>query len=186
MSRDPSVLRLRQKHSGYDQQDRRELDPLRIIASQSLARAAMGTAAVIAVMSAGGIVLAWLSGRVFPWLVLIQALLVGVFARRWGRGFDWRFGVLGALGGLCGAYLFNFLIAASVAGDELGVSMWTVIFSMSEFTLATYAAEDITPADHIFALFSAVIGAFYARRQLSRDEYRALRLMRQDAAGTES
>ena len=85
MSRDPSVLRLRQKHSGYDQIERRELDPVRIIESQSLVRAVLATAAVVAVMGAGGIVLTWLSGRVFPWLVLLQALLVGRVARRWGK-----------------------------------------------------------------------------------------------------
>lgn len=168
-------MRLNQKHSRNLYEDRRELDADSIIATQSLPGAVVAAAVVIILMTLASMLLASLFARIFPWMVLIQGALVGLVIRRWGRGFDWRFAVLGAVAAFFGAYLGNFLIAASVAADQLHISAVSVILSMSEFTLGTYFAEDVGPADHIFAVFAAAFGAFFARRQLSRDEYRAIR-----------
>lgn len=172
-------MRLNQKHSKYLYEDRRELNADTIIASQSLSRAATAAVVVIVLMTLFSWVLASLLGRIFPWMVLIQGVLIGFSIRRWGRGFDWRFALLGALAAFFGAYIGNFLIAASVAADALQISTVSVIFNMSEYTLGTYFREDVNPADHIFASFAAAFGAFFARRELSRDEYRAVRVMQQ-------
>lgn len=172
-------MRLNQKHSKYVYEERRDLDPEEIVAAQSLPSAVVAAAAVIVLVTLAAIALAAIFGRVFPWIVLVQGALIGIAIRRYGAGFDWRFALLGGLAGLAGAYLSNFILAADAAGDELGISTMRVILNMSEYTLATYFAEDVSPADHIFAFFAAAFGAFFARRQLSRDEYRAIRLMKQ-------
>lgn len=174
-------MRLNQKHSRGLYDDRRELDADSIIAAQSPAGAALAAAAVIVLMTLASMLLASMFARIFPWMVLIQGALIGLVIRRWGRGFDWRFAVLGAVAAFFGAYIGNFLIAASVAADQLHISTVSVILNMSEFTLGTYFGEDVSPADHIFAVFAAAFGAFFARRQLSRDEYRAIRSTSQAA-----
>lgn len=174
-------MRLNQKHSQYLYEERRELDAGQVIATQSLPRAMAAAAVVVILVTLFSILLASLFARVFPWMVLVQGALVGLSIRRWGHGFDWRFAALGAAVAFLGAYVGNFLIAASIAGDELQISTLSVILNMSEYTVGTYFAEDVNPADHIFAAFAAAFGAFFARRQLSRDEYRAIRLMRQSA-----
>lgn len=172
-------MRLNQKHSKNLYHDQRKLDADTIIAAQSLPRAAVAASAVIALMTLLAMMLASLFDRVFPWLVLFQGALIGLAIRRWGHGFDWRFAASGALLAFFGAYVGSFLIAASVAAEQLQSSTVSVILNMSEYTLGTYFAEDLNPADHIFAAFAAAFAAFFARRELSRDEYRAIRLMRQ-------
>lgn len=177
-------MRLKQAHSKNVYEDREDLDPLAIVASQRLLPAMIASLVVVCTFTALSILLASLFGRIFPWVVVVQGAALGIAIRRWGRGFDWRFGTLGAVAGFAGAYIGNLLIAASVAGDDLGISTLSVIANMSQYTLGTFFAEDVSPADHIFAVFAAVFAAFFARRQLSRDEYRALRLM-QDSQPTQ-
>ena len=172
-------MRLKQKHSKLLYENRPALDPAAIIASQSPMRAAIAALAVFTLITLAAMLLASLTGRVFPWIVLVQGAIMGIAIRRWGNGFDWRFPALGGSAALAGAYLQGFLIAANVAGEALGVSTISVILNMSEYTLGTYFAEDVTPADHIFAVIAAALSAFFSRRQMSRDEYRAIRLMKQ-------
>jgi len=176
----PSAMRLNQPHSRKLYEDRPELDPRAIVGTQSLAAAAAAALVVVTLVTLASLALASLFGRFFPWVVLVQGALVGVAIRRWGQGFDWRFAALGFAAAFLGAYLGSFYVAASIAGDDLGVSALRVIGSMSEYTVQTYLEEAVSPADHIFAAFAGAFGAFFSRRQLSRDEYRAIRLM-QDA-----
>ena len=172
-------MRLNQKHSRNVYEDRQELDVARIYASQSFRRGLVAAMLAIVVMTLLSMALQSLFGRVFPWLILVQGALVGIAIKRWGRGFDWRFPVLGGASAFFGAYIHNILLAGASAAAELDVSTITVLLNMSEYTLSTYFAEDLNPADHIFAVFAAAFGAFFARRQLSRDEYRAVRLARE-------
>jgi hypothetical protein len=149
-----------------------------VIASQRFAVAVRVAAAVSVLTVVFWIAASDLLGRVFPWFVMLQGLAIGFAVRRWGHGFDWRFPTLAASIALASACLGNFLVAAHASAEELGTSVLNVVFSITFWTLEVYFAEVITPADHIFALFSAALAAYYSTRQLNRYEIHALRTSR--------
>lgn len=174
------VFRLNQKHSRNVYDENRPLDGLQVLASQA-PRAALG-AAVIATLAMNALWLAsaLLFGKVFPWFSILQGIVIGVAVRRWGHGFDWRFPMIAAAVAFVAAYSGGLIIAAEVAARDLGTNTFTVIFSMSEWTLSTYADEVLTPADHIFAAYAAILAAFFSRRRLGRDEVYAIRTFDKD------
>jgi hypothetical protein len=110
----------------------------------------------------------------------LQGVAIGLAVRRWGRGFDWRFPTLAASCSLLAAYVGNFMIAAHTSAGELGTSTANVVFNITGWTLDVFFAELITPADHIFALYGAVLAAYFAGRKVTRREAYALRILRDD------
>ena len=78
---------------------------------------------------------------------------------------------------LVGAYSGSFLIAAEVAARDLDTNIFAVLFNVTGWSLGTWLDEVITPADHIFAAYAAILAAFFARRRLDRSEVFALRTM---------
>ena len=172
------TTRLRHKHSAHVLQPGEHLDGRAVIASQNL-RAACYAALVSAMaLSIVWLLITWLLGKVFPWFVLIEGIVIGLAVRRWGQGFDWRFVVLAGLTAFLAAYAGGFVIAADSAAAALDTNIANVLLNLSEWTLSLYFAEDVTPADHIFALVSAITAGFYAQRPLSRAEAHAIRVLR--------
>ena len=121
------------------------------------------------------ILLSSLLDRVFPWLTVALGLAVGLAVRRAGFGLDWRFPTVAAAVTLVAAFLGNIVVAASFTAAEFGTSTLTILTRFSSLTMPTFFDEVMTPADVVFALFGAVVAAFYANRRLQRAEYHALR-----------
>jgi len=169
------VLRLPKKHASKIRVEPTAADGARLIREQSLRDAIAAGLIVVIVFSALWAVLSDLINRVLPWLTLLLGMLIGLAIRRAGRGLDWRFPALAALLAVIGALAGNIFVAATATAAEFGISTLRVLRAVTSMTWPEFFGEKITPADWVFALFAAVIAAFYAKRRLSRREYLAFR-----------
>ena len=91
------VLRLPKRHSRESALPPDPGEGVRLIRQQSLRAAVLASLIVVIVFSAAWALMSVAIGRVFPWLTLAQALLVGLAVRRAGRGIDWRFPTVAAI-----------------------------------------------------------------------------------------
>ncbi len=169
------VLRLPKR---YSREGAARPDPetgARLVRAQSL-RAAF-TAAVIVIV-AFSVIWAMLStalDRVFPWMTVIQGLVIGLAVRRAGHGLDWRFPVIAAGAALAGALAGNIIVAAAFTAAEFDTGTLTVLRAATSFTWPVFFDEVMTAADAIYALAAAGLAAYYANRRLTRDQYASYR-----------
>ena len=116
----------------------------------------------------------------FPWLTLVQALLVGLVVRRAGRGIDWRFPTVAAIIATAGALIGNIVVAAAFTAGEFDTGTLTILGSVTTMTWPVFFDEVMTGADLFYAIAGAGIAAFYANRRLTRAEYAAFRTWQQN------
>ncbi len=172
----PSVLRLRKRHSPGEHETPTVEDGARLVRAQSLRQALMAALIVVTLFAILWSMLSDALNRIFLWMPLLLGMLVGLAVRRAGLGLDWRFPAVAATFTILGAFIGRVVIAASVAAEQLGTGTLNVILNMSSFTMPTFFAEQVTPADYVYAAFGAMIAGFYAKRRLSRRQFHALRL----------
>lgn len=174
------VLRLPRRHS---RESAGPPDPdagARLVRQQSLRGAVLAGLIVIIAFSAAWAILSVAIGRVFPWMTLVLALLVGLAVRRAGRGLDWRFPTIAAVAAAVGALVGNIVVAAAFTAGEFDTGTLTVLRSVTTMTWPVFFDEVMTGADLFYAITGAGIAAFYANRRLTRAEYAALRIWQQD------
>lgn len=169
------LIRLRKKHLPKAGKAPTAEDARRLRAAQSVRNAVMASLIVIVLFSVLWSMLSVQLGRIFPWLSLLLGLFIGLAVRRAGFGLDWRFPVLAALFTLIGALLANIVVAAAFTAPVLETTTLAVLSNLTVMTWPVFFDEVMTPADLVYALFSAGIAAFYAKRRLTRTEYLALR-----------
>jgi hypothetical protein len=109
--------------------------------------------------------------------------MLGYAVRMTGRGVDWRFPVLAAGLALAGALLANVAVAASVTADVEGTGTLHVLQSVTSMTWPVFFDEVLNIADAFFAVVAAGFAAFFANRKLTRTQYYALRLWREENNG---
>ena len=178
-----NVLRLPKRHS---RDGAVRPDPevgARLVRAQSLRGAIAASLVVIIVFSIAWAMLSTALGRVFPWMTVVQGLLVGLAVRRAGRGLDWRFPTLAAVMSMVGALASNIVVAASLTAAEFGTGTLTVLRAVTDFTWPVFFDEVMTGADAFYAIAAAAIAAFYANRRLDRDEYASYRAWQERSAG---
>lgn len=169
------VLRLPKRHS---REGAARPDPevgIRLVRAQSLRGAIMAALIVILAFSVLWAMLSTALDRVFPWLTVVQGLVIGLAIRRAGRGLDWRFPVVAAVAAVAGALVGNVVVAAAFTATELETSTLTVLTAASDFTWPVFFDEVMTAADVIYALAAAGVAAYFANRRLSRDQYASYR-----------
>jgi hypothetical protein len=91
------VLRLPKRHS---RERAARPDPKlggRIVRAQSLRGAIAAALLAIIAFSVVWAMLSTALDRVFPWMTVVQGLIIGLAVRRAGRGLDWRFPVIAAV-----------------------------------------------------------------------------------------
>ncbi len=170
-----SVFRLRKKHlPKVDKEPTRE-DAQRLLEAQSIRNAIMASLIVIILFCVVWSMWSVLAGRIFPWVTLLFGVVLGLAVRRAGLGLDWRFPALAAVFALLGALVANIVVAAAFTAPVLKTTTLAVLSNLTVMTWPVFFDEVMTPADLVFALFSAGIAAFYANRRLTRAEYLALR-----------
>ena len=172
----PSVVRLRKRHSPGEHAKPTVEDGARLVRAQSVRQALMAALIVITLFAILWSMLSDAMNRIFPWMPLLLGMLVGLAVRRAGLGLDWRFPAIAATFTVFGSFVGRVVIAASVAAEELGTGTLDVLMKMSSFTLPTFFAEHVTPADYIYAIFAAMIAGVYAKRRLTRRQFHAIRL----------
>lgn len=169
------VLRLRKKHLPKVNKEPTQEDARRLLKAQSVRNAIMASLIVIILFSVLWSMWSVLAGRIFPWMTLLFGILLGLAVRRAGRGLDWRFPALAAVFALLGSLIANIVVAAAFTAPVLETTTLAVLSNLTVMTWPVFFDEVMTPADLIFALFSAGIAAFYANRRLTRAEYLALK-----------
>ncbi len=177
---DKQVLRLPKRHSRGSSAPPDPGEGASLISQQSLRRAILAGLIVIIVFSAAWAILSVAIGRVFPWLTLVQALLVGLVVRRAGRGIDWRFPTVAAIIATAGALIANIVVAAAFTAGEFDTGTLTILGSVTTMTWPVFFDEVMTGADLFYAIAGAGIAAFYANRRLTRSEYAAFRTWQQN------
>ena len=179
MSETPNPLRLRKKHGSGQAVDVTAIDGERLVRAQSLRNAILASAIVILLFSLFWISFSEITNRVFPWFTVIQGFIIGHAARLVGRGTDWRFPVITAVLALLGALLANIAVSASVTAEDFGIGTFEVLRSVTSMTWPVFFSDVMTVADGFYAVIAAALAAFYTNRRLTRREYRALRLWRE-------
>ena len=176
---DKQVLRLPRKHSREKASKPDAERGARLARLQSTRAAITASLIVVILFSIGWAFLSGALERVFPWMTLVQALLIGLAVQRAGRGIDWRFPVIAAIVAILGSVVGNIVVAASSTANELGTGTLTVLRAVTEFTWPVFFGEVMTGADFVYAIGAAGIAAYYANRRLTRSQYASYRLWRE-------
>ena len=169
------MFRLKQKHSRPGKKKYPKPDVKRILAQASLLRGILGSLAIAALLCWIWAVQAMTTGRVFPWFSVLIGILIGFAMQRFGRGLDWRFPLgAGLVAGLA-AYAGNLMIGVLETGRYIEAQPMQVIAGLSLDTMNYFFKNTINPIDHIYAICSVAVAAFFAKRRLNRREVLALR-----------
>ena len=183
MKEQQSALRLRKKHGDGARPQATAADGRRILNAQSLRSAVMAGLITIIVFSFVWILVTDRFGTVFPWATVLLGYLLGQAIQRTGRGVEWQFPALAAVMALLGSIGANIVLAASGRAEQMGTSTMFVLQSLSTYTLPDFFRETWNMGDTFFALMAAALAAFYAQRRLTREQYFAIRLWREENEG---
>jgi hypothetical protein len=180
MSETANPLRLRKKHGSGAQTDVTSTDGGKLVRAQSLRSAIVAGLITIIVFSLFWITVTDLSNRVFPWATVVLGFLIGHGVRLAGRGIDWRFPASAVVMTLAGSLAANIILAASVTAEGFGTGTLQILQGLTSMTWPVFFYEVLTVADVFFAVVGAGLAGFYSNRRLTRTEYFALRLWRQE------
>jgi len=173
------VLRLPRRHSSDNATPPDPDEGARLVRQQSLRGAVLASLIVVIAFSAAWALMSVAIGRVFPWMTVVQALLVGLAVRRAGRGIDWRFPTVAAIAATSGALIGNIVVAAAFTAGEFDTGTMTILRSVTTMTWPVFFDEVMTGADLFYAVAGAGLAAFYANRRLTRAEYASYRSWQQ-------
>jgi len=180
MSETQNPLRLRKRHGSGTRKDVTSADGRKLVQAQSVRNAIVAGLIAVIIFSLFWIVLTELTNRVFPWLTVVLGFLVGHGVRLAGRGTDWRFPVIAAVMTIAGSLAANIVLAASVTAEGFGTGTLEILQAVTSMTWPVFFDEVLTIADAFFAVLGAGLAAFYSERRLTRTEYLALRLWREE------
>ena len=180
MSDVQSPLRLRKKHGSGKPTQVTIADGARLIKAQSVRNAVIAELIIIVIFSIFWMTLSELTNRVFPWFTIVLGFLLGHGTRLAGRGTDWRFPLVAAGMTVAGSLTANIVIAASVTAEGFGTGTLDVLRAVTSMTWPIFFDEVLSIADAFYAAMAAALAAFYANRRLTRSEYQALRLWREE------
>ena len=174
---------MRKKHGTGKRRNVTAEDGARLVHAQSFRNAVVAGILAIIVFSLLWVALSALFDRVFPWMTVLLGAMIGFAIQQAGRGVDWRFPVLAAGLTLAGALLANIVVAASTTADIFDTSTLHVLQSVTSMTWPVFFDEVLTVADGFYAVFAAGLAAFMSPRRLTRSQYHALRLWREQSDG---
>lgn len=180
MSDVQNPLRLRKKHGSGKPTQVTIADGIRLVRAQSARNAVVAGLVVIIIFSVFWVTLSELTNRVFPWFTIVLGFLLGHSTRLAGRGIDWRFPLIAAGMTVAGSLAANIIVAASVTAELLGIGTLDVLRAVTSMTWPVFFDEVLSIADVFYAAIAAALAAFYANRRLTRSEYQALRMWREE------
>ncbi len=175
-----SPLRLRKRHGDGKPVAASAADGQRLVDAQSLRNAIVAGLITIILFSIFWVSVTALWNKHFPWFTLILGIMLGYAVRLTGRGLDWRFPTIAAVLAMAGSLCSNIVVAASVTADRDGTSTLDILQSVTVLTWPIFFDEQLSVADAFYAVVAAALAAFYANRKLTRPQYYALRLWRQE------
>ncbi|MFQ6006651.1 MAG: hypothetical protein ACE5OQ_14250, partial [Woeseia sp.] len=106
----------------------------------------------------------------FPWMSIIQGIVIGLVVQRVGRGLDWRFPLVAGVAAWTGAFSGNLFIALIFTEAETGPiegDWWQI--------LQGFVVSTVTAIDVIYAFCAVAVATFFSKRRLNRHEVLAIR-----------
>ena len=173
-------MRLNQKHSRRPVGKRPTADANSLLRAQSVRSAIIAAIGTLVILNLGWVWLAVQSGKYFPWLGIVQGVVVGLAVQRSGRGLDWRFPAIAATAATIGYFSGGFFVALSTTEVALQADAARILRGLTVMTWQTYFDEVINPVDYIYAFSAAAVAAFFAKRRLMRHEEFAIRTRHRD------
>jgi len=177
----PTPLRLRRKHGDGGKVDATAADGACLERAQSFRNAVVAGLIAFIVFCVLWIFLSSLTNRVFPWMTVVLGAMLGAAIRQAGRGLDWRFPALAAAMAIAGAVVSNIVLAASTTASEYGTGTLHILQAVTSMTWPVFFEEVWNVADSFYAVVAAGLAGFLASRRLTRSEYYALRLWREES-----
>jgi len=181
MSNPENLLRLRKKHGEGHTLDATAEDGARLEHAQSFRNAVVAGLIAFVVFCVVWIFLSSITNRVFPWMTVVLGGMLGIAIRRAGQGLDWRFPALAAAMAIAGAVVSNVVLAASTTAAEFGTGTLHILQAVTSMTWPVFFDEVWNVADSFFAAVAAGLAGFLANRRLTRTEFYALRLWREES-----
>ena len=181
MGKPENPLRLRKRHGDGRTLDATAADGARMVRAQSLRNAIVAGCITTIVFCVLWVSLSALTNRVFPWMTVVLGAMLGIAIRRAGRGLDWRFPVLAAAMAIVGSVMSNVVLAASTTATDYGTGTLHILQAVTSMTWPVFFDEVWNVADGFYAVVAAAVAAFFAIRRLTRSEFYALRLWREDS-----
>lgn len=178
-----NVLRLRRKHGEGHKVDITAADGARLVRAQSLRNAFIAALIAIVLFCAVWILLTSLTDRVFPWMTVVLGAGIGLLVRRAGKGVDWRFPTLAAVMAVVGAIVGNVVLAASITATQYETGTLQILQAVTSMTWPVFFDEVWNMADGFYATVAAGVAAFFANPRLTRAQFHALRLWRDQSDG---
>lgn len=183
MSKPENLLRLRKKHGEGRKVDITAADGARLVRAQSFGNAVVAGLIAIILFCVIWVALTSLANRVFPWMTVALGAGVGLLIRRAGKGVDWRFPTLAAVMAVSGSIIGNIVLAASTTATEYGTGTLEILQAVTSMTWPVFFDEVWNIADGFYAVVAAGVAAFFANPRLTRAEFHALRLWREQSDG---
>ncbi|ANO49873.1 hypothetical protein [Woeseia oceani] len=165
-----------------DRPPARPPEPARILGQQNLRQGILVSLLMAGLAMALWVYVALVFDKYFPWVSMLQGILIGLAMRRGGRGVDWRFPLAAAVITAAAAAAGSFLVALFLTGREFGTGALELVNEISTHTVATFYTREFGIIGVIYMLFAACLAAFYANRRLSTAEAVALRRLRHGGA----
>ena len=181
MGKPENLLRLRKRHGDGRTLDATADDGARLERAQSLRNAVVAGLITLVVFCVLWVSLSALTNRVFPWMTVVLGGMLGIAIRRAGRGLDWRFPALAAAIAIVGSVMSNVVLAASTTATDYGTGTLHILQAVTSMTWPVFFDEVWNVADGFYAVVAAAFAAFFANRRLTRSEFYALRLWREDS-----
>lgn len=179
----PSPLRLRKKHGEGRRPDVTAADGGRLVEAQSLRNAFVASLIILILFCIVWVFLSATLNRVFPWMTVVLGGALGIGIRRLGRGVDWRFPALAAVMALLGSVASNIVLAAATTGEFYGMGTVETLQATTSTTWEVFFERVWNVAHGFYAVVAAGVAAFFANRRLTRAEFYALRLWRDQSDG---
>ena len=180
MGKPQNPLRLQKKHGSGEPCDASAADGKRLVDEQSMRNAIVAGIITIVVFSILWAAMTSLLNRIFPWMTVVLGVLLGFAVRRAGRGVHWHFALLAAALALVGSLAANILIAADYTAETFATDTMHILQAVTSMTWPVFFDEVLNAADVFYAFTSAALAAFLANRRLTRIQYYALRLWREE------
>ena len=183
MSKPENPLRLRKKHGEGNKVDISAADGARLVHAQSFGSAVIASLVAVVLFCVAWIALTALTNRVFPWMTVILGVVIGLLIRRAGKGVDWRFPTLAAVMAIGGSIISNIVLAASTTAAEYDTGTLQILQAVTSMTWPVFFDEVWNIADGFYAIVAAGVAAFFANTRLTRTQFHALRLWREQSDG---
>ncbi|MGB5245328.1 MAG: hypothetical protein WBN34_02180 [Woeseia sp.] len=147
----------------------------KLLAAQNFSRGTVGAILAAVMTIVLWVFIAMVFDRYFPWVSMLQGIVIGIAMQRGGSGLDWRFPTTAAVTTAIAAVAGSFFVALFLTGREFNTGALALVDEISLYTVETFLLRDFGTVGLIYMAFAAALAAFFANRRLLAGEAAALR-----------